>query len=109
MNHQNQNHTTVPETFGGWDQDALREAMQVDRDVQVSTSASKHGPDGLRAELVALFRKRGQLTVGDLATLTGRSEDAARALVRSYSAKGVIDRVQDIHGIGIFALAEGYE
>ena len=95
----------APDAFDSWDQDALREAMQRDRRGWRASGASKHGPDGLRDEQVALFQRHGALTIGDLATLTGRSEAAARRLIKSYSAKGMIERISLIDGIGIYALS----
>lgn len=95
----------APDAFSSWDQDELREAMLHDRRGWRSPGSSTHGPDGVRDELVALFRTYGQITIGDLATLTGRSEQAARELIKRYSAKGMIQRVHVVDGIGSYALS----
>lgn len=94
-----------PDTFDRWDQDDLREAMQRDRRGWGTYGASNLGTDGVRDELVALFQSCGAITIGDLATLTGRSEKAAQGLIKSYAAKGVIERIGVVDGIGNYALS----
>lgn len=94
--------------FDQWNEDELRVAIMQKRMTETAPDKDNNEgrPDAVWKKIATELRRRGELTKGDVAKVTGRSEDAALAILRHYNRKGLVRVIATIEGIRLWGLTD---
>lgn len=94
--------------FDQWDQDEMKSEMVKRRRTEARPVMDNNQgrKDNAWQDISGVLKKRGQLTAGDVATMTGRNYAAADAMLRHYQKKGLARVVITVDKVKIWELTD---